>query len=563
MARPVTQQTLEWLHRVLLQEYRDVNRTYSDVASALQSYPSLTPRTNVYTYENGKSELLLNLHGTVPTTFRSAVYNIPVSIWISHEYPYVAPFAFVTPTAAMSLRPGNHVDTNGRVYHPYISYWNGTDPQTNILGLCAVLCDIFGKEPPVYGKPPQQQLTLPLTQPSQPLQQYSQPSVATQHRNPFSPGPHTAPHAPVHDDNLISFGTAAPSYNTAANHSQAPAYAPTALNFSQQQQQQPPTYSPQYQQPSGPAPVPHLPQLPHQQVQHPTPPVPQYQQPSGPAPVPHLPQLPHQQVQHPTPSVTQYQQPSGSASVSHLPQLPHQQVQHPTPPVPQTPYLQQPAVYPPQTPSHANGYSLPSLSYPTGQPLTSIPPRDIIDESPPTVPSLSNQSAPALPPHPEQKRLLNDIAAVLQKKATEAQPKLQQQADHLRNTLDMLRRTETNLASEQSELTRVSEACARNKTILKDKIRQAEEAIIEASQRGEVNVDEIVCAEAVVFNQLYELTADDLAIEDTIYVLGKALDRERISLDDFLKHARTLAREQFMKRALVRKIALDTGLSQR
>ncbi|KAK9490266.1 UEV domain-containing protein [Lipomyces doorenjongii] len=548
MARPLTQQTLEWLHRVLLQEYRDVNRTYSDVASVLQSYPSLAPRTNVYTYENGQSELLLNLHGTVPTTFRSAVYNIPVSIWISHEYPYVAPFAFVTPTAAMSLRPGNHVDTNGRVYHPYISYWNGTDPQTNILGLCAVLCDIFGKEPPVYGKPQQQQLTLPSTQPSQPLQQFSQPSVATQHRNPFSPGPHTARHAAVHDDNLISFGTAAPSYNTAPNHSQAPAYAPTALNFSQQQ---PPSYSPQYQQPSGPAPVSHLPQLPHQQVQHPTPPVPQYQQPSGPAPVPHLPQLPNQQVQHPTPPVP------------HLPQLPNQQVQHPTPSVPQTPHLQQPAVYPPQTPSHANGYSLPSLSYPAGQPLTSIPPRDIIDESPPTVPSLSNQSAPALPPHPEQKRLLNDIAAVLQKKATEAQPKLQQQADHLRNTLDMLRRTEANLASEQSELTRVSEACSRNKAILKDKIRQAEDAIIEASQRGEVSVDEIVCAEAVVFNQLYELAADDLAIEDTIYVLGKALDRERISLDDFLKHARTLAREQFMKRALVRKIALDTGLSQR
>ncbi|KAK9375725.1 UEV domain-containing protein [Lipomyces chichibuensis] len=533
MARPVTQQTLEWLHRVLLQDYRDVNRTYSDVASVLQSYPSLAPRTNVYTYENGKSELLLNLHGTVPTTFRSAVYNIPVSIWISHEYPYVAPFAFVTPTAAMSLRPGNHVDTNGRVYHPYISYWNGTDPQTNILGLCAVLCDIFGKEPPVYGKPPQQQVTLPLTRPSQSLQHYSQPSVASQHRNPFSPGPHTAPHAPVQDDNLISFGTAAPSYNTATNHSQAPAYAPTALNFSQHQQQSP-TYSPQYQQSSGPAPVPHLPpQLPHHLVQHPTPPVPQYQHPFGPAPVPHLPQLPHQQVQHLTP------------------------------PVPQTPHLQQPAVYPPQTPSHANGYSLPPLSYPAGQPLTSIPPRDIIDESPPTVPSLSNQSAPALPPHPEQQRLLNDIADVLQKKAIEAQPKLQQQVDHLRNTLDMLRRTEANLASEQSELTRVSEASARNKTILKDKIRQAEEAIIEASQRGEVNVDEIVCAEAVVFNQLYELTADDLAIEDTIYVLGKALDRERISLDDFLKHVRTLAREQFMKRALVRKIALDTGLSQR
>ncbi|KAK9369210.1 UEV domain-containing protein [Lipomyces kononenkoae] len=512
MARPVPQQTLEWLHRVLLQEYRDVNRTYSDVASALQSYPSLAPRTSVYTYENGKSELLLNLHGTLPTTFRLAVYNIPVSIWISHEYPYVAPFAFVTPTAAMSLRPGNHVDTNGRVYHPYISYWNGADPQTNLLALCAVLGDIFGKEPPVYGKAPQQQqLPRPLTQPSQPPpQHYSpQPSAAAQHRNPFSPRPQVTPEAPAHDDNLISFGNAAPSYSPAPNHSQAPAaYAPTALNLAQQQ---PPTYSPQYQRPpSGLPAAPHVPQLPHQQVK---------------------------QVLHPTPPVP--------------------------PPVPPAPHLQQQTAYPPQVPqvphSQANGYSLPSLA---GQPLTTIPPRDIIDESPPTVPSLSNQPAPALPPHPELTRLLNDIAAILQKKATETQPKLQQQTDRLRDTLDMLRRTEASLASEQSELARVSDACHRNTKTLKDKIKRAEETIVEASQRGEVNVDDVVCAESVVFNQLYELTADDLAIEDAIYVLGKALDRERISLDIFLKHTRTLAREQFMKRALVRKIALDTGLSK-
>ncbi|KAK9248783.1 UEV domain-containing protein [Lipomyces tetrasporus] len=504
MSRPVPHQTLEWLHRVLLQEYRDVNRTYSDVVVVLQSYPSLAPRTHVYTYENGNSQLLLNFHGTIPTTFRSAVYNIPVSIWIPHEYPFAAPFAFVTPTASMSLRPGNHVDTNGRVYHPYLSYWNGTDPQTNLLGLCAVLCDIFGKEPPVYGKPQQQQQPAPLAQPSQPPQQYSQPSVAAQHRNPFAPGPHLAHQAPISQDSLISFGTVAPAYNTAHKQSQVPSYA-AAPNFSQQQ---PPTYA------------------------------------------------------------SQYQQPDALSSVPHIPQLPQQSTQQPMPPVSQTPHLEQPPIYHPQpplpqTPNNANGFSFPPLSYHPGQPLPSVPPRDIIDESPPAVTPVSSQPAPALPPHPEQTRLLNDIAAVLQKKSTEAQSKMQQQADHLRGTLDMLRRTEAQLARQQSELTGISEACARNKTILKDKIKQAEASIIESSQRGDVNVDEIVCAEAVVFNQLYELTADDLAIEDTIYVLGKALDRERISLDIFLKHTRTLAREQFMKRALVRKIALDTGLSHR
>lgn len=82
--------------------------------------------------------------------------------------------------------------------------------------------------------------------------------------------------------------------------------------------------------------------------------------------------------------------------------------------------------------------------------------------------------------------------------------------------------------------------------------------------------------------RLYDLVTEDMAIEDTIYVLGKALDRERISLDVFLKvpyplnlqlgdakkltgheklqHTRTLAREQFLLRALVKKITRQIGI---
>lgn len=39
----------------------------------------------------------------------------------------------------------------------------------------------------------------------------------------------------------------------------------------------------------------------------------------------------------------------------------------------------------------------------------------------------------------------------------------------------------------------------------------------------------------ISLSRLYDLVTEDMAIEDTIYVLGKALDRERISLDVFLK----------------------------
>ena len=36
-------------------------------------------------------------------------------------------------------------------------------------------------------------------------------------------------------------------------------------------------------------------------------------------------------------------------------------------------------------------------------------------------------------------------------------------------------------------------------------------------------------------NRLFNLVAEDLAIEDTMEILAKALDYERISLDAFLK----------------------------
>ena len=72
MAAAVPQKTLNWLYFVLTkasrvslplseswlttdqehydarQTYHDPNRTYYDVASALAQYPSLTPRTDVY-----------------------------------------------------------------------------------------------------------------------------------------------------------------------------------------------------------------------------------------------------------------------------------------------------------------------------------------------------------------------------------------------------------------------------------------------------------------------------------------------------------------------------------
>jgi len=51
----------------------------------------------------------------------------------------------------------------------------------------------------------------------------------------------------------------------------------------------------------------------------------------------------------------------------------------------------------------------------------------------------------------------------------------------------------------------------------------------------------VVVAPTVVHSQLYELVTDDMAIEDTIYVLGKALDKERISLEVFFKAYKSIS----------------------
>jgi ESCRT-I complex subunit TSG101 len=71
--------------------------------------------------------------------------------------------------------------------------------------------------------------------------------------------------------------------------------------------------------------------------------------------------------------------------------------------------------------------------------------------------------------------------------------------------------------------------------------------------------------------RLFNLVAEDLSIEDTMEILAKALDYERISIDTFLKvyiisflinaqETRKLAREQFLIKALIQKIIKSAGI---
>ncbi|MQL93347.1 hypothetical protein Taro_025996 [Colocasia esculenta] len=70
----------------------------------------------------------------------------------------------------------------------------------------------------------------------------------------------------------------------------------------------------------------------------------------------------------------------------------------------------------------------------------------------------------------------------------------------------------------------------------------------------EIHVDEIFELSDPLSKQLTECTAADLAVEDTIYSLDKAVQEGAVPFDMYLKNIRILSREQFFHRATATKV---------
>jgi len=74
------------------------------------------------------------------------------------------------------------------------------------------------------------------------------------------------------------------------------------------------------------------------------------------------------------------------------------------------------------------------------------------------------------------------------------------------------------------------------------------------------SIDDLLVAPTAVANQLYDLVAEERALGDTIFVLGRAVEKGRVSPQTFVKVTRGLAREWWLKKVLVRKCARGMGL---
>ncbi|XP_047980444.1 protein ELC-like [Salvia hispanica] len=117
----------------------------------VESYPSLHPKTAVFTHNDGRAVTLLQADGTVPISFHGASYNIPVLIWLVESYPSRAPLVFVNPTRDMIIkRPHPFVSPNGVVSIPYLHSW--LFPSSNLLELATNLAQFFASDPPLYSQ---------------------------------------------------------------------------------------------------------------------------------------------------------------------------------------------------------------------------------------------------------------------------------------------------------------------------------------------------------------------------------------------------------------------------
>jgi ESCRT-I complex subunit TSG101 len=119
----------------------------------------------------------------------------------------------------------------------------------------------------------------------------------------------------------------------------------------------------------------------------------------------------------------------------------------------------------------------------------------------------------------------------------------------------------TNMQAEIQALESLNGLLTTNTNILHTALHDADAVIDSSQHRTAPNMDELLVAPTVVGNQLYELVSEERSLGDALFVLGRAVERGRITPTVFAKMTRSLAREWYLKKALVKKIGRGMGLA--
>ncbi|KAG8181616.1 hypothetical protein JTE90_017736 [Oedothorax gibbosus] len=176
----------------ILSKYQYPDRAKRDVNNAIHRYKNLRPKLDTYVFNDGTRQELACLDGTIPVMYKGTYYHIPVCIWLLDSHPYNSPMCYVKPTADMQIKASRHVDTNGRVYLPYLHNWN--PDSSDLLGVIQVMIIVFGEQPPVYAKPKLQNSSAYTNTPypTEPSSFMPMPNVGTTYP-PYNPVANTGP----------------------------------------------------------------------------------------------------------------------------------------------------------------------------------------------------------------------------------------------------------------------------------------------------------------------------------------------------------------------------------
>ncbi|KAI9566462.1 UEV-domain-containing protein [Boletus coccyginus] len=470
--------------------YDERDRVCADVVAALARFPTLRPKSDVYTYDDGRAQLLLCLHGLLPITFRGSPYNIPIAVWLTKHYPRHPPIPYVVPTPDLLVRPSTHVDLSGRCTIKYIHDWARKHEPCNLAALLQAMQDHFSRVPPLYAKPKSDSAPSSIAHP-----------------------PLSRPQSREDDDDP-------PPLPPKPSSSQTPAVPPRPIAAS---------------------PLAH----PHPLYDRPPPPLPQHPRADEARPPQYHQSVPAPQGLHasdgitPRSAIEQSREPSSPTSPNYRTSIPPDALATAPLSTPQSP------------PAHGRP-NVPPSALPHPPATRNTPPPNLLDDESPAPQPLA--PAPPRPPNPELLHLHAQVHDKIRSEFSSLSQLILLEADRLRAQQTDLLAGEPAIRDEMARLEAVRDVCRNVAARLRSTIEQADRNLVDLRRKGDPEVDELICSTSIVHNQLINLVAEDNAIEDTVYHLHRALNTGRIDLERFLRTTRVLAEEQFMKRALIEKI---------
>ncbi|KAJ4484753.1 Vps23 core domain-containing protein [Lentinula edodes] len=201
--------TQKWLRENCV-KYEEKEKIYNEVNTALETFGLygrsngwLKVKSDVYTYDDGRTHLLLCLHGLLPINYRDSTYHIPVDMWIPFNYPRGPPIVYVVPAQGMMVKNSKFVELSGRCdvanYEGTKGSWldrgeKRTETRPGLVGLIDALIAWFGKDPPVYSRAAQNPQPSPAPAPSStrpPFPNHAGPRPSSSFSNHAGPPPPT------------------------------------------------------------------------------------------------------------------------------------------------------------------------------------------------------------------------------------------------------------------------------------------------------------------------------------------------------------------------------------